>query len=313
MEHQDEYQRGGESLSKALGWFSIGLGLTELLAPDVIRRVAGLGSTGSPQLVRALGAREFGNGVAILAAPDRAPRVWTRVGGDAIDLAVLGTALNDDGADRGRVSAAMAAVLGVTALDVLCATRLSRRNGNTGRAPVRSGAVRVELATTINRPIDEVYSFWRNFQNFPRFMRHLESVEITGERTSRWRAKGPAGTRVEWDADMIVDREDWIAWRSMEGADVQNSGSVRFQRAPGVRGTEVRVQLEYHPPAGALGRGVAWIFGEEPEQQIHEDLHRAKQLMETGEVPLSDGPGLSRPAQPAADPRQVKSLAGVQS
>jgi uncharacterized membrane protein len=312
MEHQDDYRREGDSLAKALGWFSIGLGLTELLAPDVIRRIAGLGSTGSPPLVRALGARELGNGIAILSAPNSAPRVWTRVGGDAIDLSVLGAALNDDRADRGRVSAAIAAVVGVTALDVLCATRLSRSNG-AGRARARSGAVRVELATTINRPIDEVYSFWRNFQNFPQFMRHLESVEITGDRTSRWRAKGPAGTSVEWDAEMIVDREDWIAWRSMEGADVQNSGSVRFQRAPGVRGTEARVQLEYHPPAGALGRGIAWIFGEEPEQQIHEDLHRAKQLLETGEVPLSDGPGLWRPAQPAADPQQIRSLAGVQS
>jgi len=174
-----------------------------------------------------------------------------------------------------------------------------------------SSGVRVERAATINRPIEEVYNFWRNFQNFPRFMRHVESVEILGERFSRWRAKGPAGMTVEWEAEMIEDRDDWIAWRSMEGADVQNSGSVRFQRAPGVRGTEVRVQLEYYPPAGALGRGIAWLFGEEPAQQIADDLRRAKQLLETGEIPLSEGPGLWRPAQPAADPQQIRDLAGV--
>jgi uncharacterized membrane protein len=172
--------------------------------------------------------------------------------------------------------------------------------------------VRVEQVTTINRPIDEVYTFWRNFENFPRFMRHLESVQQLSGPLSRWRAKGPAGMTVEWEAEMLEEREhEWIAWRSLEGADVQNSGSVRFQRAPGARGTEVRVQLQYNPPAGALGKGIAWLFGEEPSQQIHEDLHRMKGLLETGSVPLSEGPGLWRAARPASDPREIKDLAGV--
>jgi uncharacterized membrane protein len=142
-------------------------------------------------------------------------------------------------------------------------------------------------------------------------MRHLESVQAVGER-SHWRAKGPAGMSVEWDAEIVTDQEnEWIAWRSLEGSDVENSGSVRFTRAPGARGTEVRVQLQYNPPGGRLGRGLAWLFGEEPDQQIHEDLRRFKQLMETGEVPLSDGPSLYRPAQPAANPQEVRSIAGV--
>jgi uncharacterized membrane protein len=112
---------------------------------------------------------------------------------------------------------------------------------------------------------------------------------------------------------MLEDREyEWIAWQSLEGSDVSNSGSVRFRRAPGARGTEVRVQLQYSPPAGALGKGIAWLFGKEPSQQIHEDLHRAKQLLETGEIPISDGFGLWRAAQPAADPRELKDIAGVQ-
>jgi uncharacterized membrane protein len=118
--------------------------------------------------------------------------------------------------------------------------------------------------------------------------------------------------RIEWDAETIRDDEnEWIAWRSLEGSDVQNSGSVRFTPAPGARGTEVRVQLQYSPPGGALGRSVAWLFGEDPDQQVHEDLHRFKQLMETGEIPLSEGPGLWRAAQPPADPEEVRRLAGV--
>jgi uncharacterized membrane protein len=170
----------------------------------------------------------------------------------------------------------------------------------------------VERVTTVSRPIEEVYRFWKNFENFPRFMRHIDSVEVMGENRSRWRATAPAGMRVEWVAETVRDVEnEWIAWRSIEGSDVENSGSVRFDRAPGARGTEVRVQLQYAPPAGRLGRSIAWLFGEEPDQQVHEDLHRFKQLMETGEVPLSDGPGLWRAAQPAADPEQVRSIAGV--
>lgn len=179
--------------------------------------------------------------------------------------------------------------------------------------PRRSNSVRVERVTTINKPVHEVYEFWREFQNFPRFMRHLESVEVLDGRRSRWRAKAPAGRTVEWEAEMLEEREDeWIAWRSLPGSQIQNSGSVRFSPAPGARGTEVRVQLQYSPPAGRIGRSLAWMFGEEPEQQIHDDLHRFKQLMETGEIPLSDGPSLRRPAQPARDPQDIRRIAGVQ-
>jgi len=136
-------------------------------------------------------------------------------------------------------------------------------------------------------------------------MRHLESVRVLGGGRSSWQAKGPIGTSVRWDAEIVQDIEhQWIAWRSLPGSDVDNRGSVRFSRAPGVRGTELRVQLEYEPPAGALGRGVAWLFGEEPNQQIREDLRRFKQLMETDEIPVSEGPGLWRAAQPQGDARR---------
>jgi uncharacterized membrane protein len=309
-----ETDQQNEQLSVALGWFSIALGVSELTAPRAMARVAGLPESTVP-IVRALGAREIGHGISILVRPDRPLPVWSRVAGDAIDLAVLFSALRSDESDERRVSTAIAAVAGVTALDVFCASQLSRQNGREGYGRTESmrRGVRVEQATTINKSIEEVYRFWRNFENFPRFMRHLDSVQQLSGRTSRWRAKGPAGMAVEWDAELVEEREhESLAWRSLEGADVQNSGSVQFRRAPGARGTEVRVRMQYSPPAGAVGRGIAWLFGKEPSQQIHEDLHRAKQLLETGEIPLSEGPGLWRAAQPAADPREIRHLAGVQ-
>ena len=310
MEREVIDDRNAERLAKGLGWFSIGLGLAEVSAPRSIARLIGVrGRDRTESVVRALGAREIAHGVAILSQPDRATWVWTRVGGDIIDLSWLGSAFTSDEANRGRVIAATAAVLGVTALDVLCAGKLSRTSTGSTR---RHYGVRVEKVMTVNRPIEEVYQFWRNFENLPRFMRHLESVQVIDDRRSRWRAKGPAGMAVEWEAELVQDvRDEWIAWRSLEGSDVQHSGSVRFTRAPGARGTEVRVELQYSPPGGLVSRGIAWLFGEEPEQQIHEDLRRFKQLLETGEIPLSEGPGLWRPAQPAASPEEIKALAGV--
>jgi uncharacterized membrane protein len=298
-----------------LGWFSIGLGLAEVAAPRSVARLIGLPADGSIATLRAFGAREIGNGLAILAQPDRAAWLWSRVGGDALDVSYLAASLNSENTDSRRLLGAIAAVMGVAALDVVAARRLNR--DGTARADARAGtngAVRVERAITINKPVAEVYRFWRQFDNFPRFMRHLESVESIDGRRSRWRAKGPAGMRVTWEAEILQDREDeWIAWRSVEGSEIENSGSVRFSPAPGARGTEVRVQLQYAPPAGSVGRLVAKLFGEEPEQQVNDDLRRVKQLMETGEIPISDGPALWRAARPPRDAGRLRTLAGVHS
>lgn len=145
--------------------------------------------------------------------------------------------------------------------------------------------IHVEESVTINKPKEEVYRFWRSFENLPKFMKHLESVQVLGEGRSRWRAKAPAGQSVEWEAEIINEQEgELIAWSSLEGADVDNAGSVRFLDAPGGRGTEIRVTIEYIPPAGRLGSWIAWAFGEEPSVQIAEDLRRLKELLESGEV-----------------------------
>ena len=170
----------------------------------------------------------------------------------------------------------------------------------------------VKTAVTVNRPREEVYGFWHDLESLPRFMEHLESVRVTGEGRSRWTAKAPAGRKVEWDAETVDERpNELIAWRALEGADVPNSGSVRFTDAPGGRGTEVRLELSYDAPGGALTATLAKLFGEEPTQQVKDDLRRFKQVIETGEVVRSDGsPGgtragrqlRQRPARPRPAP-----------
>ena len=163
---------------------------------------------------------------------------------------------------------------------------------------VRGGhGVKVEKSLTINRSPEELFSFWRNFENLPRVMSHLESVQVTGDNRSHWVAKGPAGTSVEWDAEVYNEKEnELIAWRSLEGADVDNAGSVHFRPAPAGRGTELRVVLKYDPPAGVVGAALAKLWGEEPAQQIDEDLRRFKSMMETGEVPTTEGQPTGRGA-----------------
>jgi uncharacterized membrane protein len=210
-----------------------------------------------------------------------------------MDLALLARTMSSPRADRDRSAGATAAVVGVMALDVLCAQRLSGAARGTGA----EHGIRVQRSITVNRPAEEVYAFWRNFENLPRFMQHLESVETLDGRRSHWKAKAPAGTSVEWDAETTEDRpNELIAWRSTEGATVPNEGVVRFEPAAGGRGTEVHVDLRYEPPAGKLGALVAKLFGEEPTQQVRDDLRRFKRNVESGELATS-----ARTGQPGTE------------
>lgn len=286
---------GARRLARGLGWFSIGLGMTELLAPDVIAKISGVPNS-RPGLIRLYGLREIAAGVAIFSQKEPAAGLWSRVAGDALDLASLGMAFTSPDAKRGRIAFATANVLAVTALDLIAAKQLS-----TG-----SPGVHAKASCIVNRSPEEVYRFWRNFDNLPRFMRHLESVSDLGGGRSRWKATGPAGMNVEWEATIIADVPgEVITWRSLENSDVDNAGAVRFEKAAGGRGTIVRVNIQYNPPAGAVGAAVAKLFGEEPEQQLDDDLRRFKQVLEVGEVVVSDatitGTGYfdQRPARPA--------------
>lgn len=162
---------------------------------------------------------------------------------------------------------------------------------DTRRALGGSGGVHVEESVTINRPIEELYRFWRNLENLPRFMRHLQSVERVTDTLSRWRAKGPAGTEVEWNAEIINEVPNQvIGWRSIEGSDVVSAGSVNFDDAGPGRGTRVRVRLQYNPPGGKLGAAFAKLMGKDPATEIREDLRRFKQIVESGEVATNEGP-----------------------
>ncbi|OKH24340.1 SRPBCC family protein [Chroogloeocystis siderophila] len=150
--------------------------------------------------------------------------------------------------------------------------------------------IKVEKTVTINKPAVELYNYWRDFERLPTFMKHLESVTVLDEKRSHWVAKAPLDTKVEWDAEIIQEQEnELIAWASTEDADIENSGFVRFKPAPGNRGTEVKVVMEYNPPGGAIASALAKLFGEEPDQQIGDDLRRFKQLMEAGEIATTEG------------------------
>jgi uncharacterized membrane protein len=175
--------------------------------------------------------------------------------------------------------------------------------------PARGG-VKVEHAVTINKPAAELYRFWRNLSQLPQFMDHLKEVRENGNR-SHWAARGPLGVSVEWDAELITDTpNETISWRSLPGSDVDTAGSVHFKPAPGGRGTEVHVELEYAPPGGKAAATVAKLFGEEPATQLADDLRRFKQVLETGEVVVSEGSPRGhelrrqlkqRPAQPIGE------------
>jgi uncharacterized membrane protein len=157
--------------------------------------------------------------------------------------------------------------------------------------------IHVQKSVTINKSAAELYSFWRNFENLPKFMNHLESVKVTGDKTSHWKAKAPFGYSVEWDAELTSDVEnEKIGWKSAELSEIPNSGTVEFLSTSN-RGTEVRVTLTYEPPAGKIGSLIAKLFGEEPSQQVTEDLRRFKRLMETGLIMNVEGQPSGREAE----------------
>lgn len=211
-----------------------------------------------------------GAGLALYGLSRRRGRGWM--------FAALGGALLQRGA-RGHCDVYQALGLNTAS------TRSDTRAALGGRA-----GIHVEESVTINRSPEELYRFWRDLENLPRFMRHLESVERITDTLSRWRAKGPGGKRLEWNAEIINEvPNDVIGWRSLEGADVISAGSVNFEDAGPGRGTRVRVRLQYSPPGGKIGGMVARLMGRDAATEIREDLRRFKQLIETGEVATTEG------------------------
>jgi uncharacterized membrane protein len=291
---------------------SAALGVPMLAAPDAVARLAGVDDIKlAPHVIQAVGGRELLHATALLVGSPRT--VWTRVAGDAVDLVLLARALGsrDDGR-ASRTTVATAAVVGLAAVDTLAAIR-SRRTSQHGRG--KPGPLKLEASVTVRRTPQEVYDFWRDFENLPSFMSHLQAVSVDGEGRSTWTAKAPIRRSVTWQAELTGDEAGRrISWKSLPGADVDNSGTVHFAETPDATGTEIRVVLHYDVPGGAVGRAVARLWGQEPSQQVRDDLRRLKAIMETGDVvrsdALPDGADSSRimssPGQPSKDSRKGK-------
>jgi uncharacterized membrane protein len=284
----DRSSNATSPLVKALAGASFGLGVAELVAPGKVAVAAGVDDTKlSRRVIGALGARECGHGAALLAGPDRL--VWTRVAGDVLDVALLaaGVLARDPGRRRrGTISALLLGAIG--AIDLYAALRTTRDGGGRHAGAARGRNLRA--AVTVRRPVEDVYRFWRDLENLPSFMYHLQSVSAGADGRSHWVANAPVGQPVRWDAQITEDKpNERIAWQSLPDSAISNSGSVEFTPAANGDATEVRVRIGYQIPGGALGKAAATLFGESPEQQVNDDLRRFKQILETGQVMRSNG------------------------
>jgi uncharacterized membrane protein len=281
----DAQSPDGSRLARFLGWFSIGLGLSEMVAPGAISRTAG--ARDHKKLVRLYGMREMAAGVGILAQPKQPKWLWARVAGDVVDIASI--IRGSQKRKRKATAGTLAAVAGVTALDVVCATRCSRETET-------AQAERAESSLLINRSPEECYRFWRNVENFPRFVSEIKSVRVTGDKTSHWTARLPRQSgSIEWDAEIIEDVPNQrISWRSQPRDGVSVNGTVTFEPAPGGRGTIIRVQLEYDQPGRSIAAPAARLIGKHPEQITHKSLYRLRQLMELGEILTTEGQSAGR-------------------
>ncbi len=149
--------------------------------------------------------------------------------------------------------------------------------------------VHLEAAFTVNKPPDELFRYWRNVENLPRFMQHVESVHATGNRL-HWVARGPLGRKLSWDTEITDEKEnEWITWQSVPDSPLRHSGSVQFRRAPGDRGTVVTVAMQYEPVARGVAQSLLELLGKGPEFQLREELRHFKQLVEAGEIPTTEG------------------------
>ena len=258
-------------LGQVLALFSVGLGLAELLAPRAVGRAVGVGN--HPEIIRMLGLRGIVTGLGMLADPAPGKWAWARVAGDAMDLALLGAAASSPDADPRRIAAASAGVLGVAALDAYASQRLTAQHSAEPR-------IAVTETLTIDSTPRELYRFWRNLENLPLFLSHLESVSSVSGRVSHWVAKAPGGAGVEWDAEIVDDQPDRrIGWRTLPGSQVTHEGMVSFEPATAGRGTVLRIEMLYLPPKGRVGLRIARSFGKEPARQIANDLRRLEQLL----------------------------------
>ncbi|HTY67023.1 MAG TPA: SRPBCC family protein [Alphaproteobacteria bacterium] len=325
-------------LAKMLGWASLALGLAGAVAPRSTARLIGIADDETNcRALQLVGVRELVSGFGVLSNPEAPAWLWSRVAGDAMDLALLGSAYASEETDPSRLSLATAAVIGITLADLVCAERLSAaREGQPERSTAGGAAaqagrraratiaewmgnrpIHVISAITINAPAEELYRFWRNVENLPRVMRHIESTQALDDHRSRWRVKGPLGSPFEWESEITQDQpNERIAWRSRPGSPLDTRGAMTFKPASGGRGTVVKVVFDYRPPGGALGAAFAKLLGKSPDQEAEEDLRRLKQIFEAGEILESDatakGWGPGQPPEQVPDRARGRTLHGAE-
>ena len=265
---------------------TIDLGHGQLLAPGAVSHWLGIPER--PRLIQSMGARELASGIGILRGERPVGWMWSRVAGDVVDLAMLGAALPAS-SHRARIAGSLLAVGGILALDYACANQLSRRPGVHRTDLAKTGQLRVRKYVTINTTPDVTYSFWRNFENLPRFMRHVKSVKAIEGGRYHWEAK-TSGIPLAWDAEIVTDEPgSRLSWRSVRDAAFHHEGTVSFESASPKPGTVVSVEIDIKLPIGPLAQAFSALLGKTPGRQIEDDLRSLKQLLETGEVATTEG------------------------
>lgn len=255
----------------ALGWFSIALGALEIASPGLLARV--LGARPCDLLVRLFGVRELAAGLGLLSRRRTGLWLWSRVGGDLLDLAALGRLLSCRDARKENVSMAFGSVAAITAVDLYCAIKAS------GKRPVPFAVVE---KISIGRSADELYGWWRDPVRLAEIMDHVAEVTDPGDGTTRWKLK--AG-HFEWICQFTEERPgELLRWQTIRG-NLLSEGAIRFSRAPADHGTEVVLECRIQPPAGDFGGAALQVFKVVPQKLTLRALRRFKSLAETGEIP----------------------------
>ncbi|HEY0686429.1 MAG TPA: SRPBCC family protein [Steroidobacter sp.] len=271
------------ALDRSLGWFSVGLGVAELLAPKTVGRMIGVGDQST--LLRMCGMRELVSGVGLLSGRAPATFAMSRVVGDVMDLALLGASLRSPDSNPTRVAATATAVASVAALD-LYASKVDVRSS----FAEATQDVPITASLMINSPPEQVYAYWRKLENLPRFMTHLDSVKELDEKTSEWLAHAPGGVKLQWRSEIVEDEPGrFISWNTCPGSQINHCGSVRFESPPGGKGTLLKIEIYYGLPGGPMAAKVGQLISNGPEAMVMEDLRRLKQLIETGEIATTRG------------------------
>lgn len=272
-------------VARALGWFSVGLGLTELISGKTLDRYLGAG--GHEGTLRLFGLREIAAGVIILAQKEpSAGSVWSRVGGDVMDLIFLGKALEEqrNATKQERLSVATATVAAVTALDVFCAWKLGQDSKPDEQA--QEDATSVKTSVTINGSPEQLYQLWRDPRTLPQVMGHFATVTAKADDQAHWAVNGPAKTSLQWDSQIVHEEPGRsLRWYSTAGAKVPNGGSIKFAPATGGRGAVATLEIDFHPPGGSFGQRAAKVLGVVPQVLAVKALRRFKSLAEAGEIP----------------------------